>query len=70
VSEGVQVVVNGEERTLARGTTVAELIGELGVGPKGVAAAVNGEVVARGVWTERTLDESDRIEVLGAMQGG
>ncbi|MDQ3305989.1 MAG: sulfur carrier protein ThiS [Actinomycetota bacterium] len=70
MNEVANVVVNGEERTLASGTTVAELIGELGVGPKGVAVAVNGEVVARGVWTERTLDDSDRVEVLGAMQGG
>jgi sulfur carrier protein len=70
VSEVVNVVVNGEERTLASGVTVAALAAELGVGPSGVAVAVNDEVLPRSTWADVRLDEGDRVEVLGAMQGG
>ncbi|CAN5719486.1 sulfur carrier protein ThiS [soil metagenome] len=70
MSEVVNVVVNGEERTLASGVTVAVLAAELGVGPTGVAVAVNDEVLPRSTWADVRLDEGDRVEVLGAMQGG
>ncbi len=66
----MKVVVNGEERTVDTVCTVANLAADLDVGPKGVAVAVNGEVVGRSAWAGRTLDEGDRVEVLGAMQGG
>jgi sulfur carrier protein len=36
----------------------------------GIAVAVNGEVVPRGAWPATALRERDRIEVLGAAQGG
>jgi sulfur carrier protein len=35
-----------------------------------VAVALDGEVVLRGAWDERTVPEGARVEVLTAMQGG
>ncbi len=70
MSSMVHVVVNGEERTLAGGCCVAELAAELGAGPRGVAVAVNGELVGRSAWAGHLLQEGDQVEVLGAMQGG
>ena len=64
------VIVNGEATTLADGTSVAALVIAIGRGPKGVAVAVNGEVVPRSTWDERRLAADDRIEVLTAAQGG
>jgi sulfur carrier protein len=54
------------------GETVAGLLAALGhpAGGPGIAVAVNGEVVPRGTWSTTTLDDNDRIEVLGASQGG
>ena len=66
----MNVVVNGEPCTVATDYRVADLAADLDVGPKGVAVAVNGEVVSRSEWTEHRLDDGDRVEVLGAMQGG
>jgi sulfur carrier protein len=66
----ITVVVNGEARTLADGTTVDELARSLGAGPSGVAVAVNDEVVARSAWAATQVGDGDRVEVLGAMQGG
>jgi sulfur carrier protein len=66
------VVVNGAPAQVAPGMTVSALLSWLGHDPAGagIAVAVNGEVVPRGAWTTSTLGEHDRIEVLGAAQGG
>ena len=74
------VTVNGEPAELAPGSTVADVVHRIaGVGPggdggtrtrAGVAVAVNGEVVPRSAWGERTLHDDERIEVLAALGGG
>lgn len=68
------IVVNGEERPdLAAGLTVEELVGEvIGVDPsgRGVAVAVDAEIVPRGEWASTTLVDGARVEVVGAVQGG
>jgi sulfur carrier protein len=66
----ITVVVNGELRILDGPISVEELARSLGAGPSGVAVAVNDEVVARSAWAATRLGDGDRVEVLGAMQGG
>jgi sulfur carrier protein len=63
--------VNGEPRDRG-GATVAELLVELGVEPeaRGVAVAVDGEVIPRAAWGELRINEGQRVEALSAMQGG
>ena len=65
------IYVNGEARDGA-GATIAELLSELGVEvqARGVAVAVDGEVVPRGEWGNRRINEGERVEALSAMQGG
>ena len=66
------VVVNGQPREVSAGVTVNRLLEALGhdASGAGIAVAVNGEVVPRGAWPTTALEERDRIEVLGAAQGG
>jgi sulfur carrier protein len=66
------VTVNGEPRELPAGATVTTVVELLDVvpGARGVAVALNGEVVRRGLWPETELPEGARIEVLAAIQGG
>jgi sulfur carrier protein len=66
------VIVNGEPRELPEGTTVSALVVDLGLpaGGRGVAVAVDGEIVPRGEWPTHELDSAARVEVLTAMQGG
>jgi sulfur carrier protein len=66
------ILLNGEERPLAPGTTVRALLDALDVpgGARGVAVAVDAEVVPRGEWAAHELDEGARVEVLRAIQGG
>lgn len=63
----MNLTVNGDDRQVADLATVADLVGE---GAKGVAVAVNEEVVPRSLWPAAALHEGDRIEILEAHQGG
>ncbi len=68
----MRLSVNGEARDLADGATVTDVLhlmrpGALG---RGIAVAVNDEVVPRGEWDRTELREEDRVEVLVAIGGG
>jgi sulfur carrier protein len=66
-----EILVNGEPRPL-RASHVADLLAELGLGGRreGIAVAVNGEVVPRSCWQERSLAPGDEVEIVTAVQGG
>jgi sulfur carrier protein len=68
----MRVVLNGSEAELADGTTVREAIESLdlpGEG-RGVAVAVDAEVVPRTEWETHELEDGARVEILRAIQGG
>jgi sulfur carrier protein len=64
------LMVNGEGVPIPAGTTVAELLALLDIEPRGVAVAVDGEVVTRRTWGERSLAAGERVEILSIAQGG
>ena len=64
------VTVNGTPHDLPSDVTLADLVGQLTQSPKGVAAAVNGEVVPRSSWAVTPLRRDDQVEVVTAVQGG
>jgi len=66
----VTVLVNGESRAFDAGATVADLVAVVAASPKGIAVAVNADVVPRSAWGATPLAEDDRIELLTAAQGG
>lgn len=66
----IEIVVNGERRAVAAGDTVAVLLDALGTEPRGVAVAVDGEVVPRRTWGEATFDGGEHVEILSIAQGG
>ena len=68
----IAVEVNGRPHRLREGATVQTVLADLDVDParRGIAVAVNAEVVPRAQWSQRPLGEGARVEVLTAMQGG
>jgi len=68
----MNVVLNGQARELRDGATVTDAVEASGAPPegRGVAVAVDGEVVPRGEWEQTRLSDGQRIEVLQAVQGG
>ena len=68
----MEAVVNGQRRELDPGVTIQLLIESLeGASEgRGVAVAVDGEVVPRGAWDETLITEGARVEIVAAVQGG
>ncbi len=68
----MQISVNGTPRDLPDGATVASVLELLDVAPeaRGVAVALDGEVVTRGRWAQTEIADGAQIEVVAAIQGG
>ena len=64
------ILVNGARREVTPGTTVDEVVAGIAPDSRGIAVAVNGEVVPRSSWAGTAVAAGDRIEVLTAAQGG
>ncbi len=66
------IFVNGERRELREGATVAALVADTAGVPdgRGLAVAVDAEVVPRSAWERRQLADGERVEILAAIQGG
>ena len=69
-STQIGITVNGEPVRLAACSTLADLMASLNRTGRGVAVAVNREVVPRRMWTERALTVDDRVDVVNAIGGG
>ena len=70
MSESIDIVINGEARSVMHGTTVAALISELGLGDRRVAVERNREVVPRAAHATTVLAAGDRLEVVTFVGGG
>jgi len=70
MSDSVSIVVNGEARSVAAGTTVAALIGELGFADRRVAVERNREVVPRAHHATTVLGDGDKLEIVTFVGGG
>jgi sulfur carrier protein len=66
----MNVTINGTPREVPAGTTVEQLVREVTSQDKGIAAALNGEVLPRRAWPGRALADRDEVEVVTAVQGG
>ena len=68
----MNATVNGEAQVLSAGATVASVLELLDVAPdaRGIAVAVDGEVVPRSRWDATALQDGSRVEVVAAIGGG
>lgn len=67
----IRIQVNREEQTIPPQTTLSGLLDLLGIAQRrGIALAVNEQVVPKSEWNTRILQENDRITLIRATQGG
>ena len=68
----MKVIVNGEQIALLEGDSFVSLLTEYGydLETRGIALALNGEVIPRGSWAETKLSNGDQVELVRAVQGG
>lgn len=61
--------VNGENQAFVA-ETVDQLLGRLSIEPRGVAVAIDGEIVRRSEWTVKKIEDGSSIEIVTAVAGG
>lgn len=66
----MDLVLNGDRRTMDDGASVADLVRRLDLAPERVAVEVNGTLVRRAAYAETTLAEGDRVEIVTLVGGG
>lgn len=66
----MQITVNGESKNFEIATSIAGLLGSLGIDPKKVAVERNLEIVPKSEFETTTVVEGDRLEVVHFIGGG
>jgi len=65
-----EVTINGEQRRALHGTTLAQLIAEVGLDPARVAVERNLEIVPRSTFGEVIVEDGDTFEIVHFVGGG
>lgn len=66
----VKVRLNGKEKEIRTGTTLTDLLQELGIPPERVACEVNLRILKRIEYASCRIQEGDEIEILQMIGGG
>ena len=68
----MQVLVNGDAQHLGESATLASVVESLygRSDGRGMAVALDGEVVPRAAWDRTCLSDGARVEIVVAVQGG
>jgi sulfur carrier protein len=65
------ITINGEEHSVDEGTTLDIVVAkEAGEEAEHVAVALNDDIIPRGQWSDRSVEEGDDIEIVQPIQGG
>ncbi len=66
----MKIIVNGENKEYADKTTLQEVLNNLGLSDKVMAAAVNMNIVKQESWKAHVLSDGDKLELLDFVGGG
>lgn len=66
----MNIIVNGDRVEIASGATVKTLAEQQNLPDRGVAVAVNNDMVPRTDWDNKTLNEGDDVVIIRAVCGG
>lgn len=66
----ISVRINGEVTEVGDGLNLSDLVRAHTEDDRGVAIAVNAEVVPRSAWARTAVAAGDRIEIVRAVPGG
>lgn len=66
----MKIIVNGQDKEFNENTTLNEVLKELALDGKVMAAAVNMDIVKQDKWAERVLVDGDKLELLDFVGGG
>jgi thiamine biosynthesis protein ThiS len=66
----MNIQINGESQDFPSSLSLASLIDQLGMKADRVAVELNREIVPRDQWSQTTLKENDRLEIVHFVGGG
>lgn len=66
----MKLIINGETREFKDDNTLQNVLDELELNGKVMAAAVNMEIVKQDAWSEYALSDGDKLELLDFVGGG
>jgi sulfur carrier protein len=66
----MRLFINGDEKSFADPLSLAQLIEQLGMKGDRVAVELNREIVSRAQWSETSLRDGDRLEIVHFVGGG
>lgn len=66
----MKIEINGDPKDLQNPTSLEQLIQELLTDTKGMAVAINNQVIPKTEWAETNLKNLDKVLLITATQGG
>jgi len=67
----MKIFLNNQPETLSQPHSVSQILDRLELPhTRGIAIAVNNQVVPKNQWSEHLLQENDKVTVIRATQGG
>ena len=66
----MQLIINGEKKDFENEITLKDLLKELNLEDKVMAAAVNMNIVKKDNWSKFNLNDGDKLELLDFVGGG
>lgn len=66
----MKLIINGEQKEFESELTLGEVLRELGLNDKVMAAAVNMEIVKQKEWDNHKMSDGDKLELLDFVGGG
>lgn len=66
----MKLIVNGQTKEFVEGITLQNVLDELMLSGKVMAAAVNMEIVKQDIWSSYILKDMDKLELLDFVGGG
>ncbi len=70
VGAAMMIVLNGEERSCQDDWTLADLVEDLGLTKKRIAAEVNRDIIPREAYAQQRLQADDVVEIVNFVGGG
>jgi len=68
--EAISIQVNGEQKEAPEGSSVRQLLEQLGLNPARVAIEYNLQILPKAKWEETRVASGDRFEIVQFVGGG
>lgn len=67
----MNIYINNEQRVIENQRTIFQLLTDIQMdGSRGIAVAINNEVIPKSSWEKHPINENDRVTIIKATQGG